>query len=314
MKISVVVPVYGCKGALNELYERLCQSLEKISDDFEIILVNDSCPQNSWEVIEEICKKDKRVKGIEMSRNFGQIKAITAGLDHCSGDWVVVMDCDLQDRPEEIINLYNKAKEGYDVVFARRKNRKDSFLKVLMSKIFYKIYSYATDGYYDPAICNFSISKKAVIDNYCKMRELHRAFVIYVKWLGYRQTTIDVEHDCRKEGKSSYNMKKRIKMAGEILISQSDKLLKMTVKFGFLMTFLSFIAIVWLTISHFVNNNNITEGWTSIIAVNCLVGGAIITVVGLVGLYVGNIFMQVKNRPLYIVRQILNENKEKERE
>ena len=166
MDISVVVPVYGCKAALRELYTRLCQSLEQICNEFEIILVNDNCPQNSWEVIEELCKEDSRVKGIEMARNFGQIKAITAGLDYSTGDWVVVMDCDLQDRPEEIINLYNKAQEGYDVVFARRKNRKDSFLKVLVSKVFYKIYSFASDGYYDPAICNFSISKRMVIDNY----------------------------------------------------------------------------------------------------------------------------------------------------
>lgn len=308
MDISVVVPVYGCKAALRELYTRLCQSLEQICNEFEIILVNDNCPQNSWEVIEELCKEDSRVKGIEMARNFGQIKAITAGLDYSTGDWVVVMDCDLQDRPEEIINLYNKAQEGYDVVFARRKNRKDSFLKVLVSKVFYKIYSFASDGYYDPAICNFSISKRMVIDNYCKMRELHRAFVIYVKWLGFKQTAIDVEHDPRKEGKSSYDMKKRFKMAGEILTSQSDKLLKMTVELGFVMTFLSFVAIIWLIINHFVYH--VTAGWTSIVAVNCLIGGMIIMVTGLVGIYVGNIFMQVKNRPLYVVRQILNDDKE----
>ena len=307
MDISVVVPVYGCKAALEELYTRLCLSLEKICNEFEIILVNDNCPQNSWEIIEQICHKDKRVKGIEMARNFGQIKAITAGLDYCNGDWVVVMDCDLQDRPEEIINLYNKAQEGYDVVFARRKNRNDSLLKVFVSKVFYKIYSFASDGYYDPAICNFSISKRIVIENYCKMRELHRAFVIYIKWLGFKQTAIDVEHDPRKEGKSSYNMKKRLKMAGEILTSQSDKLLRLMVEFGFLMTFISFIAIIVFTINYFTKH--VMAGWTSIIAVNCLIGGMIIMVVGLVGIYVGNIFMQVKDRPLYVIRQILNDNK-----
>ena len=181
MDISVVIPVYGCKAALWELYERLVKSVSQITENFEIVMVNDACPQNSWEVIQEICQKDVRVKGIELSRNFGQIKAITAGLDYSSGNWVVVMDCDLQDRPEEIVNLYKKAQEGYDVVFARRKNRQDSFLKVFVSKIFYKIYSFASDGDYDPAVCNFSISKRIVIENYCKMRELHRAFVIYYK-------------------------------------------------------------------------------------------------------------------------------------
>ncbi|MDY5775826.1 MAG: glycosyltransferase family 2 protein, partial [Lachnospiraceae bacterium] len=305
MDISVVIPMYGCKAAIRELHQRLVKTLEQITEDFEIIMVNDACPQNSWEVIEEICKEDRRVKGIEMARNFGQIKAITAGLDYSTGDWVVVMDCDLQDRPEEILNLYNKAQEGYDVVFARRANRKDSPLKVFVSKIFYKIYSFASDGNYDPAICNFSISRRVVIDNYCKMRELHRAFVIYVKWLGFRQTAIDVEHNERYEGKSSYNMKKRMKMAGEILTSQSDKLLRFTVSFGFLMTLASFIAIIVLIIRYFCGN--VATGWTSIIATNCLIGGIIIMVVGLVGIYVGNIFMQTKQRPLYVVRQILND-------
>lgn len=312
MDILVVIPMYGCKAAVRELHQRLVKTLEQITEDFEIIMVNDACPQNSWEVIEEICKEDRRVKGIEMARNFGQIKAITAGLDYSTGDWVVVMDCDLQDRPEEILNLYNKAQEGYDVVFARRANRKDSPLKVFVSKIFYKIYSFASDGNYDPAICNFSISRRVVIDNYCKMRELHRAFVIYVKWLGFRQTAIDVEHNERYEGKSSYNMKKRMKMAGEILTSQSDKLLRFTVSFGFLMTLASFIAIIVLIIRYFCGN--VATGWTSIIATNCLIGGIIIMVVGLVGIYVGNIFMQTKQRPLYVVRQILNDEKEEEQE
>ena len=286
MDISVVVPVYGCRAALHELHRRLVESVSTITDDFEIILVNDACPQNSWEVIEEICKEDSRVKGIELSRNFGQIMAITAGLDASKGDWVVVMDCDLQDRPEEIPNLYHKAQEGYDVVFARRAHRKDSFLKVLVSKIFYKIYSFASDGHYDPAICNFSISKRVVIDNYCKMREMHRAF----------------------EGKSSYNMKKRFKMAGEILTSQSDKLLKFTMGFGFLMSIISAMIIIGLIIYYFTGH--VAAGWTSIVATNCLIGGIIIMVVGLVGIYVGNIFMQSKQRPLYVVRQMLNEEKE----
>ena len=308
MDISVVIPVYGCRAALRELYERLVKSIEVITKDFEIILVNDSCPQNSWEVIEQICAEDSRVKGIELSRNFGQIKAITAGLDYSKGDWVVVMDCDLQDSPEEIINLYNKAQEGYDVVFARRANRRDSFMKVLVSKIFYKIYSFASDGNYDPAICNFSISRRIVIENYCNMRELHRAFVIYVKWLGFRQTTIDVEHNARKEGKSSYNMKKRFKMAGEILTSQSDKLLKFTVGLGFAMTTISFLTILGLIV-HYILGTAAT-GWTSLIATNCLIGGITIMVIGLVGIYVGNIFMQTKQRPLYVVRQTLNEDEQ----
>lgn len=309
MDMSIVIPVYGCKAALKELYERLTKTVSTLVKEYEIILVNDNCPQNSWEIIKKICENDSHVVGIELSRNFGQIQAITAGLDYSTGEWVVVMDCDLQDRPEEIANLYHKGIEGdYDVVFARRKNRKDSFLKVFVSKIFYKIYSWASDGNYDPAICNFSISRRNVIDNYCKMRETHRAFVIYVRWLGFKQAVLDVEHDPRKEGKSSYNMKKRVRMATSILTSQSDKLLKLTVSVGFFMVLCSILAIIVIIAQYFLVSVN--PGWSSIIAAICLVGGMIITCIGVVGVYVGNIFMQVKERPLYVVRTILNKKQD----
>lgn len=309
MKISVVIPVYGCKAALPELYRRLKASLSEITEDYEIILVNDNCPQNSWETIMEICQKDFQVKGIELSRNFGQMKAILAGLDYASGDWVVVMDCDLQDRPEEIIRLYQKAQEGYDIVFARRKERKDNFLKVFLANQFYKVYRFATDGNYDGAICNFSIVRSDVVKNYCKMREQHRGYVMYMKWLGYRQAVIDVEHDERYEGKSSYNLKKRIDMALELLTSQSDKVLRLFVGLGFLMSLLAFLTIIGLIIYRCVEK--VSVGWTSLIATNVLVGGIIIMVVGVVGIYVGNIFMQTKGRPLYVVRQILNDEDKK---
>lgn len=304
MDISVVIPVYGCRGALNDLHRRLTETLLKITNDYEIILVNDFCPQNSWEVIEEICEKDPKVVGIELSRNFGQIYAICAGLDKSKGDWVVVMDCDLQDRPEEIINLYNKAQEGYDVVFARRAVRKDSGLKILISKMFYSIYSFATDTKYDPAICNFSIAKRKVIDSYCSMRESHRAYVAYLKWLGFKQTAIDVEHNDRHEGKSSYNFKKRMKMAMEILVSQSDKVLKFTVLLGFIITLISLLGALGLIINYFISNT--LSGWTSTIVVLCFFGGIIEMSIGLVGIYVGNIFMQSKSRPLYVIRTVKN--------
>lgn len=245
--------------------------------------------------------------GIELARNFGQIQAITAGLDYSIGEWVVVMDCDLQDRPEEIINLYNKAvKEDLDVVFARRKERKDGYFKILVSKIFYKIYSWASDGNYDPALCNFSISKRMVIDNYCKMRELHRAFVIYVKWLGFRQGVLDVEHNERKEGKSSYNFKKRMQMAMSILTSQSDKLLKFSVGLGAVTVVLSMVMILIIVIQFFTMH--IQPGWTSMIAAICLSTGLLMMCIGIVGIYVGNIFMQCKERPLYVIRSIENDN------
>lgn len=312
MKISVVVPVYGCKEALPELYKRLTVTLSNMTEEYEIILVNDACPQGSWQVIENMCRLDTHVIGLEMARNFGQIKAITAGLDYSSGDWVVVMDCDLQDQPEEIINLYNKAQEGYDVVFARRKVRNDSWMKIQISKLFYSIYSFATGQPYDPALCNFSISKRNVVDAYCSMRELHRAFVMYIQWLGFRETSIDVNHHERFAGKSGYNFKKRINMAIEILTSQSDKLLQLTVKMGLLISLIAAVSIVVIIARYFVMH--IQPGWSSIIASIFLMGGITIACIGIVGIYIGNIFMEVKHRPLYVIRQALNVKKDVENE
>ena len=307
MKISVVIPVYGCRDALPELHRRLTESVTKITSDYEIILVNDNCPQNSWEVIEELCSKDKHVKGIELSRNFGQMKAILAGLDNVSGDWVVVMDCDLQDRPEEIIRLYEKAQEGYDVVFARRAHRQDNPIKIFLANQFYKVYRYAVDGEYDGAICNFSIVKKEVIEKYCEMREQHRAYVMYLRWLGFRQAVIDVEHNERFAGESGYSLQKRLNMAIELLTSQSDKVLRLFIRLGFALSFISFLVIIGLVIYHFVAD--VAIGWTSLIATIVLMGGLIISVIGVVGIYVGNIFIETKNRPLYAIRQILNSDK-----
>ncbi len=307
MKISVVIPVYGCKEALPELHKRLTETLTKITEDYEIILANDYDPYNSWEVVEELCKKDYHVKGIEMARNFGQMKAILAGLDYATGDWIVVMDCDLQDRPEEILRLYEKAQDGYDVVFARRKERKDNPIKVFLANMFYKIYEFATDGSYDGAVCNFSIVNRKVIDEYCKMREQHRGYVMYIRWLGFRQAVIDVEHNERYSGESGYTLKKRIDLALELLTSQSDNILRFFVGLGFVMSIISFVSIIALVIYHYVAD--VSVGWTSIIATNALIGGIIIMVIGVVGIYVGNIFMQVKGRPLYVVRQILNDEK-----
>ena len=308
MDISVVIPVYGCRAALPELHRRLTESLGKLTGDYEIILVNDHCPQNSWEVIEELCAKDKHVVGIEMSRNFGQLKATLAGLDHSTGDWVVVMDCDLQDRPEEIVNLYNKAQEGYDFVVARREHRQDSKLKVFLSNCFYSVYSFATEVKYDPSLCNFSICSRKVIDNYCSMRELHRGFTMYLMWMGFRWTTLNVDHNERFEGQSGYNFKKRMRMALELLTSQSDKLLKITAVAGMIISVISLLFVIVTVIRYFMLH--IAMGYSSTIAMISLMGGLTIMSVGLVGIYVGNIFMEVKHRPLYIVRTVLNENRE----
>ena len=304
-KISVVIPVYGCKDALEELCARLITTLTSLTKNYEIILVNDACPQDSWSIIEKLCKNDNHIVGIELSRNFGQMKAVLAGLDIVTGDYIVVMDCDLQDQPEEIPKLFAKLNEGYDIVFAKRVSRKDTKRKIFIAKMFYKLYSFAVGQKYDPELCNFCITKRNVINEYCKMREEHRAFVMYLQWLGFKQTSIAVKHADRKSGKSSYSLKKRLKLAFEILSSQSDKFLRLIMGLGFTIRLLAFFAIFILVICYITMPNQV-PGWTSTVTAIFLMGGINIAVVGFVGLYVGNIFIQVKERPLYVIRNIIN--------
>ena len=309
MDISVVIPVYGCRAALPELHRRLCESLEQIVDTFEIILVDDCCPQNSWEEIKKLCEKDKRVVGMHMSRNFGQIKAITAGLDRSRGNWIVVMDCDLQDRPESIIELYNKAQEGYDVVFAKREGRVDSAITKFLSRSFYKVYDYFTDGTFDSSICNFSISKRKVIDAYCRMREQNRAYTMFIRWLGFNQTAICLKADARYEGESSYNMKKKLKMAFEIITSQSNKPLMISVKAGFAIAVIALIYIIYVIVRAMVVGDTLA-GWASLIGSVYLMGGILLCALGVVGIYIGNIFNEAKNRPIYVISECINGEEE----
>lgn len=300
MEISVVVPVYGCKAAVNELYERLTATLSSLTDEYEIIFVNDACPQGSWSEIEKI--NDPHFIGIDLSRNFGQSQAITAGIDHSSGNYVVVMDCDLQDPPEEIPKMYAKAKEGYDIVFAKRTDRADSAVKKFFGKIFYWVYDKLSGFKYDPSTCNFTICARKVAESFCNMREFHREYATYISWMGFRQACVDIESGARKEGKSSYSFRKKFRLAIDILTSQSDSLLRFAAYVGFILTIIAFIYIIFLVIQYFVAD--IEPGWTSVIAAILFVGGLSISFNGISGIYIGNIFMQSKNRPLYIIREI----------
>jgi len=305
MKISVVTPAYKCAGCIEEMYKRLISTIGTITNDFEIIFVNDASPQNDWEIISKLASLDNRVKGINFSRNYGQHYAITAGLDNAFGDWVVVMDCDLQDQPEEILKLYNRAQEGYDTVFGRRHERKDSFIKKIGSKMFYSVYDYFTESKFDNSVANFSISKKNVIDNFKKLREHSRSFPLFIKWLGFKIGYCDIEHACRREGKSSYNMKKLLNLAIDSIVSQSNRPLRLSIKMGFFISFSSLIFSLFLALRYLIQKIPV-DGWTSIMVSIWFIGGLLFANIGLVGLYIGKIFDETKNRPLYIIKDKVN--------
>jgi len=303
--ISVVSPVYGCKNCLYELYYRLKDTLEKINPDFEIILVNDASPDGAWEVIIELANKDQRVKGINLSRNFGQHNAITSGLDHCNGEWIIVMDCDLQDQPEEIINLYNKAKEGYDYVLAMRKKRKDRWIKRLYSKVFNKLLNYLSGSKNDASIANFGIFKRDVIQSINTLREKTRWFPSFVNWVGYKGTNIEVVHSPRQNGDSSYSFKKLLDLAIDVILLNSDKPLKLVIKFGFFISLTSFIFAI-ITLYLYFKGQIAVLGWTSLIISIWFLSGIIIFILGIIGLYLAKVYDHSKDRPLYIIKDKTN--------
>jgi glycosyltransferase involved in cell wall biosynthesis len=298
--ISVVTPVYRAEGCLGELYTRLVAALESVTRDFEIVMVEDCGGDRSWEIIGELAAADPRVKGLQFSRNFGQHYGITAGLDHCDGDWVVVMDCDLQDRPEEIPRLYAKAQEGYDVVLALRGKRNHPLHKRLMSRAFYRLLSWLADTEYDSEAGNFRIVSRKVVENFCRMREQLRFFGGLMNWMGFPATAIDVQHDQRREGRSTYTFAKLWRLATETIIAYSDKPLRLSIRFGFLMSLLAFAGAIYILIEALVYGSPVV-GWPSLFVSLYFLGGIIISILGIIGIYLGKTYDEAKRRPLYIV-------------
>lgn len=300
--ISVVSPVYRAEKIIDKLVEINIRELSKITPNFEIILVDDRGPDKSWEKIKENTQKDIRVKGIQLSRNFGQHYAITAGIDYAAGEWIVVMDCDLQDRPEEIPRLYSKALEGYDIVLARREMRQDGFIKKLFSKLFHKTLTWLTGSPLDNRVANFGIYNRKVVAAICSMRESIRFFPTMVKWVGFNSTSVAVEHAARDSGSTSYNFKRLLELALDIILAYSIKPIRLAIKFGFIISGLAFLFAIYNVIRALTDGFAVL-GYGSLIASIWFLAGLIISFIGIVGLYVGKTFEGVKKRPIYIVSE-----------
>ena len=236
MYLSIVSPVYRAEEIVEQLVSEIHQAVSQITDSYEIVLVEDGSPDRSWEAIQRVCKHDIKVKGVKLSRNFGQHAAITAGLETAKGEWVVVMDCDLQDRPDEIPRLLGKAKEGYELVFAQRQVRQDGFFKKLSSQLFYKVFSYLTDTIQDSSVANFGIYHRKVVDAVISLGDTIRFFPTMTQWVGFQRAYLAVKHDERASGISSYSWNKLIELAFNNIISFSDKPLRLTVRLGLLMS------------------------------------------------------------------------------
>lgn len=298
--ISVVIPVYRAESCLDELYRRLKAALETVTRDFEIILVEDCGGDGSWPLITELARRDARVKGIQFSRNFGQHCGITAGLDHCDGDWVVVMDCDLQDRPEEIPRLYAKACEGHEIVVARRGRRSDPLFKRLSSSLYYRVFSWLADMDYDPQAGNYRILSRKVIANYRNMRERSRFFGSLINWMGFPAASIDVQHDERFNGNSTYTFAKLWQLGAETIIAYSDKPLRLAIRLGFFIALCAFLYGIYILLHAMFYGSSVT-GWSSLIVSVYFIGGVIIAILGILGIYLGKTYDEAKQRPLYVI-------------
>ena len=307
MLISVISPIYKGEKMLDELVSRIEAAVETFTRDYEIILVNDCSPDDSWSKMKEICASDKKVKGINLSRNFGQHYAITAGLTESTGEWVVVLDCDLQDRPEEIPNLYKKAQEGYDTVFAEIVERNDNFLKKFSSQIYYHLFAFISDRLLidNKNTNNFCIFNRKVADSIQSMGDYIRCLPMQIRWVGFKIGYHQVVKDSRLEGTSSYTIAKLFLLAFNNIISFSSKPLFISLQIGFIIVIGSTLLSVYYLV-RFLYGGIGVSGFTTIVLSIWFMGGMLISLMGMIGLYIGRVFDKVRNRPSYIVDERIN--------
>ena len=305
--LSIVAPVFRSDTIVPEFVRQTTCAAAAVTPDFELLLVEDGSPDNSWPAIVRECERDPRVKGLQLSRNFGQQPAITAGLAHARGRFVVVMDSDLQDDPAYIAALYEKALEGFDVVFARKRIRRFGPIRNAATRLYYAIFSWLAAVDYDQHIGAYSMITRPVVEAFLQFGDYRRGYVVVLNWLGFRRAQVEVEHRERPAGESTYSTFALIHHAVTIAVTYSDKPLRMSIYLGLVMSLLSFLLGIWLAINYFRSNvGQLALGWTSIIISHLFLSGVLLTSMGVVGLYIGRIFEQVKHRPIFIVRETRN--------
>ena len=300
--LSVVAPVYGCASCLEDLTERIHRAVSPLGMQFELLLVDDGSPDGAWARIQEIASLHPWVKGIRLSRNFGQHYAISAGLMQACGKQIVVMDCDLQDRPEEIPVLLAAMDKGVDVVLAQRVHRQDRMFKRLGSWLFYKLLGWLTGVPHDHTTANFGVYSQRIIQLINDMPESDRFFPLMVKWTGFPQTLVPVEHDSRSNGHSAYSFRRLLRLAINTALSYSDKPLRMVVAAGLCFALFSLLIVAY-SVYRYMGGDIQVAGYTSMIASIWLVGSLILSSIGVVGLYLGRLFVDIKGRPHFIVAE-----------
>jgi glycosyltransferase involved in cell wall biosynthesis len=296
--LSVVVPVYGCADCLGALHQRLTQAVAQVTDRYEFVFIDDRSLDGGWEVLKRLAREDAHVRAYRLSRNFGQDAAITAGLAQARGQWAVVMDCDLQEAPEDIPRLWAAAGEGYDMVRTVRRGWRHSAFRRAASRAYRKL-TLETDT--RPDYSNLSLLSRRVIDAFLRLRDRDREFMIALDWLGFDSTAIEIDHHERHAGESGYTLQRLVRVALDGMFFRSTVLLRVVVLVGFIVATIGIVIAGFEVVDYFVEKDNAVPGYTSLAVLLLVLAGFIIVSVGVVGLYVGRIFEQVKDRPLYLI-------------
>jgi dolichol-phosphate mannosyltransferase len=298
VELSVVVPVYGCADCLVALHDRLTRSITSVTDSYELVFVDDRSIDAGWSVLQRLALDDAHIRAFRLSRNFGQDAAITAGLAEARGEWAVVMDCDLQEAPEDIPRLWEAASGGYDLVRSVRRGWRHSAFRRITSRI-YRSLTLETDV--RPDYSNLSLLSRRVIDAFLQLRDRDREYMIALDWLGFDSTAIEIDHHERHAGKSGYTLGRLVKVALDGMFFRSTVLLRLVVLVGFLVAAIGLIVAGFEVADYFLEPSKTVPGYTSLAVLVLILAGVIIVSVGVVGLYVGRIFEQVKNRPLFLI-------------
>ena len=303
MEISAIIPSYNEQDNVGLMYERMTKTLSKISPDYEIIYINDCSKDQTLLRIKELAAKDTHVKYLSFSRNFGHQIAVSAGLDYCSGKAVVIIDGDLQDPPELIEQMYEKYKEGYKVVYARRTSREgETWFKKATAKIFYRLLASMTSIDIPVDVGDFRLIDQVIVKHLRNMPEKSKYIRGQISWIGYKQTFVNYHSDARIYGKTNYPLRKMLRFALDGITAFSDKPLKIASGLGIVAAIVSLLALVYALVAHFCFNSTIT-GWTSVILSVLFIGGVQLITIGIIGEYIARINNDVRNRPLYILEE-----------
>lgn len=311
IQISIVIPLLNEEGNITVLYESLVPVLEGMQKDFEIIFVDDGSKDASFSRISGISARDERVLGVSLSRNFGHQIALTAGMEHASGEVVVTMDGDMQHPASVIPELYSKFTEGFDIVNTIRTETADSgAFKKVTSKGFYKIINNLSDIHIEPAAADFRLMNRKTVNAFLQLREKDRFTRGLISWMGFKQAMIPYTAPPRYSGRSKYSITKMFRFAADGITSFSAKPLRVSFFAGLIVSLIGLLYSIYAIIEYF--GGKTIPGWTSILVSILIIGGIQLISIGIIGEYLARVFNEAKNRPLYLVKQYTSKQQEQE--